>query len=162
MGLILANFIYDSPPDAIIERSQFWGVSLGWWTHCFSHSGPNLFAIEVPFGGVRVKVGINPDFWESSSSAWRIDTMIDHIWAEAPGGGPPAFCGNVSLSFSFQPFFGIYIFNVAFVPNDGHYTVCKLPGILNSGWLPEVQPDLPGIFNSLASNPSQIYPANPC
>jgi hypothetical protein len=80
---ILATQTWVTPADYLIERSSFGGIALVWWKMCLLSAGPDTKMREVPFGGYKVRMTIDSDFWDHRSSAWRHDQIVTNLYADS-------------------------------------------------------------------------------
>lgn len=159
---VLASFDWVTPPDYLIERSSFWGVAVVWWKMCALYIGRETRLRETPFGGYSLVVGIDPDFWNHTSSGWRHDEIVTDLYAVAPGGGPPVNAGTVKRSFTYYPALRQYVLNIQTEPSDAHYMFWRFPPATENAGAPLFPAQIPHDFYSDPAYPGVILPTPFC
>ena len=152
----LANFVWNSPPDAIVERSAFWGVLIIWWEMCAVSVGQNSVFQEIPYGGVRLVVNTNPDFYNARSSAWRHDEIITDYYALIPGDPTPFTDFTAHRQLVFYPGLNIYVININNQPSGNVGMWYELPPATENAGSLLFPPIVPAQFYTTPTLPGQL------
>jgi hypothetical protein len=159
---ILATQTWVTPADYLIERSSFGGIALVWWKMCLLSAGPDTKMREVPFGGYKVRMTIDSDFWDHRSSAWRHDQIVTNLYAEAPGSSTPIAIGTCNRQVTFFPSLRQYWIIVQCTPSDAHYMFFTFPPATENAGSLLYPSGLPSVFYSDPDYPGAILPPPMC
>lgn len=159
---ILGTFDWSTPPDYLIERSAFWGICAIWWQGCVIQAGRDLILREIPFGGYRVRLTVNEDLWNHTSSGWKHDEVFENLYAMAPADNTPISVGACKREVRFFPSLVQYVVVVQFTPNNDHYRFQGFPFAPENAGSPNAPSNLPSIFFGDLDHPGQILPPTYC
>lgn len=162
MGLIKATLVYPQTDQFVVERSICWGIGVNWWEGCVFYTGQVSLIREVPFGGYRVYLAINPDFWFNTSSAWKITELIDTLYAMPPSSSEPVFAGEVRVSFQYFASLLSYALFIQFIPNGNVGTWWAMPRGTENAGLPTPIAPIPAAFRTVPSPPGVPFPLPSC
>lgn len=155
---ILATQEWVTPESYLIERSTFWGVALIWWSGCVLNAGRDFINRETPFGGYRVRMTIDDTFWNSRSSAWRHDEILENLYAMSPSSDTPISVGAVKRQVVFYPSLLQYVCVIQCEPNGVYYRFQAFPFAPENAGAPNPPPDIPDLFFSDPAYPGVILP----
>lgn len=158
MGTVLGTFEWASPEWSLIERSAFWGFVVIWWEGCVIQTGRDTIYRETPFGGYRVRLTIEQEFWEGPPTAWRHDEIFENLYAMAPSDDTPISPGVVKREWKFFPSLDAYVVVVQFVPNNEHYRFRAFPFSPENAGSLNPPSDLPPLFYGDLAHPGEILP----
>lgn len=162
MGTLLYTPNWVSLEDSVIERSSVFGVAIGWFTNCIVQNGPDIILREGVYGGYQARITFTEEFWSHTSSAWSHAGIVENLYAMFPGTTTPISAGLVNRSWGYDPLLNVYFVVVAFQPNDGHYTIFKMPQALENAGSPNMTYSYPSTFRTEVAHPGVIYPAPYC
>lgn len=111
---------YIPSPEFALQRSYLWGVAVGWWDMTIIQVGQHTILKEIPFGGYELHILFRDNFWTWNSSAWRLDIVIDDIYAKDPG-GTVVNAGNIDIFTAWSPTPNIPELRITCQPNGGVY-----------------------------------------
>lgn len=117
---------------------------------------------EVPFGGYRVRVTVDPVFWNSRSSGWRHDQILENLYAMSPSSSTPINMGAVDREIAFYSSLNAYVCIITSQPNGACGRWQAFPFAPMNAGLPNVPSDLPDTFFTDPINPGVIKPPIYC
>lgn len=159
---VLADMVWDTPAGFLVERSAVWGVLLAWWEMCAIAVGETSTFQEVPFGGYRVVIGINPSFWTHTSSAWTHDQVITNLYALAPGSSTPISVGTVRRGYTFVPQLLQYVLTVSCIPNGSVGAWYRFPPATENAGSLLFPAQIPPQFYTVPDPPGVLFPLPHC
>lgn len=159
---LLATFDWVTPADFLVERSVVWGINVVWWNMCAISIARETTLRETPFGGYRLVVGINPDFWDNTSSAWPHDQIVTDFYAIAPGGSTPIGVGTCKRQYVYYPTLRQFVLNMQLIPNGNTYMFWRFPPASDNAGLPLFPAQIPHDFYSDPAYPGIILPTPFC
>lgn len=151
-----------TPEDYLVERSAFWGIQVTWWNMCAVSIGQTTTLKEVPFGGYRLVVGVNPSFWSHTSSAWQHKDIVTDLYAIVPLGGPPINAGSIQRSIYFYAQLKQYVMIITTVPNGNSAIWWRFPPASENAGSVLALPEIPNEFYTVPSPAGVLFPVPHC